>query len=89
MLFSGIKILTCADATEQLASTLSLQPLDGTDVVLSNTTHALKLYGKSVTGGRVAALIKMAFSKTSGVTVKVSIRSDEEGLAMSVLQALA
>lgn len=81
--------LTLADATEQLSSTLSLQPLEGTDVVLSNTTHTLKLYGKSVTGGRVAALVKMAFSKTSGVTVKVSLRSDEEGLAMSVLQALA
>jgi coatomer subunit gamma len=81
--------LTCTDATEQLASTLSLLPLEGTDVVLANTTHTLKLYGKSVTGGRVAALIKMAFSKSSGVTVKVSIRSDEEGLAMSVLQALA
>lgn len=78
-----------SDATEQLSTTLSLQPLEGTDVVLSNTTHTLKLYGKSVTGGRVAAQIKMVFSKTSGVTVKVSLRSDEEGLAMSVLQALA
>ncbi|ETN44372.1 uncharacterized protein HMPREF1541_10552 [Cyphellophora europaea CBS 101466] len=84
---SNLKSL--ADAAEQLPSTLSLQPLEGTDVVLSNTTHTLKLYGKSVTGGRVAALVKMAFSKQSGVTVKVSLRSDEEGLAMSVLQALA
>ncbi|KAJ4522746.1 coatomer subunit gamma [Exophiala dermatitidis] len=83
---SSIKSL--ADATEQLAQTLSLQPLEGTDVVLSNTTHALKLYGKSVTGGRVAALIKMAYSAKSGVTVKVSVRTDEAGLAPSILSAL-
>ncbi len=77
------------DATEQISSILSLQPLEGTDVVLSNTTHTLKLYGKSVGGGRVAAMVKMAFSAKSGVTVKVSVRTDEEGLAAAVISALA
>ena len=77
------------DATEQLASTLSLQPLEGTDVTLSTTTHTLKLYGKSVVGGRVAALIKMAFSAKSGVTVKVTVRAEEEGLAAPVIASLA
>jgi coatomer protein complex subunit gamma len=77
------------DATEQLPSTLSLQPLEGTDVTLSTTTHTLKLYGKSVVGGRVAALIKMAFSAKSGVTVKVTVRAEEEGLAAAVIASLA
>jgi coatomer protein complex subunit gamma len=77
------------DATEQLASTLSLQPLEGTDVTLSTTTHTLKLYGKSVVGGRVAALIKMAFSAKSGVTVKVTVRAEEEGLAAAVVASVA
>ena len=57
--------------------------------MLSQTTHTLKLYGKSVGGGRVAALVKMAFSAKSGVTVKVSVRTDEEGLAAAVISALA
>ena len=78
-----------SDATEQISSILSLQPLEGTDVVLSNTTHTLKLYGKSVGGGRVAAMVKMAFSAKSGVTVKVDVRTDEEGLAQAVISALA
>ncbi|KIV91814.1 hypothetical protein PV10_06312 [Exophiala mesophila] len=82
-------IKSLADATEQISKTLSLQPLEGTDVVLSNTTHTLKLYGKSVTGGRVAALVKMVFSARTGVTVKVSVRSDEAGLAAAVVGALA
>jgi coatomer protein complex subunit gamma len=77
------------DATEQLASTLSLQPLEGTDVTLSTTTHTLKLYGKSVVGGRIAALIKMAFSAKSGVTVKVTVRAEEDGLAAAVVGSVA
>ncbi|EXJ77967.1 hypothetical protein A1O3_09126 [Capronia epimyces CBS 606.96] len=81
-------IKSITDATEQLAQSLSLQPLEGTDVALSNTTHTLKLYGKSVTGGRVAALVKMAYSAKSGVTVKVSVRTDEAGLATSVISVL-
>lgn len=76
------------DATEQLATTLSLQPLEGTDVVLSNVTHTLKLYGKSVKGGRVAALVKMAFAK-SGLTVKITVRAEEAGLAQAVVSSLA
>ncbi|KAL9619821.1 MAG: hypothetical protein Q9160_005561 [Pyrenula sp. 1 TL-2023] len=79
---------TSADATEQLASALSLQPLDGTDVVLQNSTHTLKLYGKTVHGGRVAGLVKMAFSAKSGVTVKVSVRAEEEGLAPAVVASI-
>jgi coatomer subunit gamma len=77
------------DATEQLASALSLQPLEGTDVTLSTTTHTLKLYGKSVVGGRIAALIKMAFSAKSGVTVKVTVRAEEDGLAAAVVASVA
>lgn len=78
-----------ADAAEQLAKTLSLQPLEGTDVVMSSTTHTLKLYGKSVAGGRVAGLVKMVFSSKTGVTVKVSIRAEEEGLASVLVASVA
>lgn len=70
-----------ADATEQLTKALSLQPLDGTDVTLSTSTHTLKLYGKTIGGGKVAALVKMAYSAKSGVTTKITIRSEEEGVA--------
>lgn len=70
-----------ADATEQLTKALSLQPLDGTDVTLSTSTHTLKLYGKTLGGGKVAALVKMAYSAKSGVTTKITIRSEEEGVA--------
>ncbi|RMZ91005.1 hypothetical protein DV736_g1764, partial [Chaetothyriales sp. CBS 134916] len=83
----NLKSLT--DATEQISSVLSLQPLEGTDVVLSQTTHTLKLYGKSVSGGRVAALVKMAYSAKTGVTTKIQIRADEAGLAQAILSAIA
>lgn len=77
------------DATEQLISTLSLQPLEGTDVALSNSTHTLKLFGKTVTGGRVASLIKMAFSSKTGVTMKIVVRAEEEGVAPAVIASVS
>ena len=64
---------------------MSLQPLDGTDVSISTSTHTLKLYGKTLGGGKVAALIKMAYSAKSGVTTKVTVRSEEEGVAALLL----
>ncbi|KAL8684857.1 MAG: hypothetical protein Q9218_008103, partial [Villophora microphyllina] len=70
-----------ADATEQLIKTLSLQPLDGTDISVSPSTHTLKLYGKTLGGGKVAALVKMAYSAKTGVTTKITVRSEEEGVA--------
>lgn len=78
----------CVDATEQIVSTLSLQPLEGSEVALSTSTHALKLFGKTVSGGKVAALIKMAYSSKTGVTTKISVRADEEGVANAVLASV-
>jgi len=82
-------VKSLADATEQLAKTLSLQPLDGTDVVLSTSTHTLKLYGKSITGGKIAALVKMAYSAKSGVTLRISVRSEEKGVAPLIISSVA
>lgn len=79
------------DATEALTKTLSLQPLDGTDVTLSATTHTLKLYGKTVTGGRVAATVRMACnpSAKTGVTTKITVRAEEEGVAALVVGSVS
>ncbi|KIW65007.1 hypothetical protein PV04_07299 [Phialophora macrospora] len=90
LVLGGASVKGLGDAAEQLTSALSLQPLEGTDVVISNTTHTLKLYGKSITGGRVAALVKMVYSAKTGVTVKVSVRTDETGggLAQGIIGVL-
>jgi coatomer protein complex subunit gamma len=77
------------DATEQLAKTLSLQPLEGTDVPVNQTTHTLKLLGKTVNGGRVVANVRMAYSSKSGVTTKITVRSEEEGVAALVVGSVA
>ncbi|KAK0609371.1 adaptin N terminal region-domain-containing protein [Bombardia bombarda] len=82
-------VKSIADATEQLAKTLSLQPLEGTDVPVSQTTHTLKLLGKTVNGGRVVANIRMAYSHKSGVTTKITVRSEEEGVAALVVGSVA
>lgn len=66
-----------------------MQALEGTDVPLSNSTHTLKLLGKTVAGGRVVALVKMAYSAKTGVTTQVSVRSEEEGVAASMIASVA
>jgi coatomer protein complex subunit gamma len=83
-------ILTISiDATEQLIAALSLQPLEGTDVALNSSTHTLKLFGKTVSGGRVASLIKMAYSSKAGVTTKITVRAEEEGVAAAVIASVS
>ncbi|KAK2599990.1 coatomer subunit gamma [Conoideocrella luteorostrata] len=78
-----------ADATEQLTKALSLQPLEGTDVPVNQSTHTLKLLGKTVHGGRVVANVRMAFSSKSGVTTKITVRSEEENVAALVIASVA
>lgn len=56
---------------------------------LSTSTHTLKLFGKTVSGGRVASLIKMAFSTKTGVTTKITVRAEEEGVAAAVIASLS
>lgn len=77
------------DAVELLVKVLGMQPLEGTEVALSTSTHVLKLCGRSVVGGRVAGNVRMAYSAKSGVTVKVVVRCEEEGLAGLVIAAVA
>jgi len=78
-----------ADAVTQLTKVFQMQPLDGSDVALSQSTHTLKLFGKSIKGGKVAVMVKMAYSARSGVTVKILARSDEEGVATAVIGSVA
>lgn len=84
-----ILIVKSTEATEQLAKALSLQPLEGTDVPVNQTTHTLKLLGKTVNGGRVVANVRMAYSSKTGVTTKITVRSDEEGVAALVVGSVA
>jgi coatomer protein complex subunit gamma len=77
------------DAVELLVKQLGMQPLEGSEVVVTPSTHALKLYGKSVLGGKVAGSVRMAYSAKSGVTVKIEVRTEEEGLAALVVGSVA
>ena len=80
---------TIPDATEQLAKALSLQPVDGTDVPVNQSTHTLKLLGKRVLGGRVVANVRLAYSSKTGVTTKITARSEEANVAALVIAAVA
>ena len=77
------------DAVEMLVKQLGMQPLEGSEVALASSTHSLKIFGRSVAGGKVAGSVRMAYSAKSGVTVKIVVRSEEEGLATMVVAGVA
>lgn len=56
---------------------------------MNTTTHTLKLFGKTVTGGKVVANIRMAYSAKSGVTSKIVVRAEEEDVAAAVMASVA
>ncbi|KAI9656935.1 MAG: coatomer subunit gamma [Alyxoria varia] len=82
-------VKSVGDATEQLSKALAMQPLDGTDVAVSTSTHTLKLFGKTIAGGRVAASVRMAFSAKTGVTMKIAVRAEEEGVPELVVGSVS
>jgi coatomer protein complex subunit gamma len=47
------------------------------------------MYGKTITGGKVAAMVRMAFSAKTGVTMKIEARSEEEGVAPLIIGSVA
>jgi coatomer protein complex subunit gamma len=85
---SKSELVLIVEATSTLTDLLSLQPLEGTELVMSSSMHSMKLSGQTIAGGKVVALAKMAFSQKSGVTLKLSARSPEIGDAQLVLDAV-
>jgi hypothetical protein len=48
----------------------------------------MKLSGRTISGAKVVAIAKMVFSQRSGVTLKLSARSQDERAAQLVLDAI-
>ena len=53
----------------------------------SSTPH--EEFDIDVSGGKVVGQVRMAYSASRGVTVKISARSEEEGLAALVVGGVA
>jgi len=83
------ELISITEAVDLLSKQLYLQPLDGSDVAMNTTTHNLRLFGKTVNGGRVVAQIRMAYSSKNGVALKATVRAEEEGVAAMVVGGIA
>lgn len=76
------------EATQAVINHLSMTPLEATDIPQSETSHTLKLFGRTIGGEKVAALVKMVYSSKSGVTVKVTSRSESENTAVFTVESV-
>lgn len=76
------------EVVTKLKTQLSMMPLDGSDYVPSDAaSHVVKLLGKDVYGGKVAAVVRLA--KTGGkIAAKVEVRSDTPGMAALVCNSV-
>ncbi|KAK8230360.1 adaptin N terminal region-domain-containing protein [Phyllosticta capitalensis] len=76
------------DAVDQIPAALSLQPLDGTDIAASKSRHELKLFGKTVFGGKVAADVNIVRLSEGEFAIKISAKSEEQGVAKLLANCL-
>lgn len=84
---AGIKSLEAA--VEKLAKNLGMMPLDGLDYISPDTTsHVLKLLGKDVWGGKVAALVRLA-STGGKVVAKLEVKAETQNFAAVVVDGAA
>lgn len=81
------------EACDKVIAALSMQALEGSDTPMQPTTHTLKLAGKAISGShsgsKVLANVQMAYSAKSGVTVKISARSEVAAVAELVAGGIA
>lgn len=71
----------------KLIVTMSMMPIEGTEIVTSGKNHSLKLFGKSISGGRLAAVVKFAVS-SKGVMMKNVVKGEEAELVELVANYL-
>lgn len=79
---------TLRSIASTLAEFLSMMPLEGSDEPSSENTHTMKLCGRSIDGGKILTVIQMVNSTKSGVTIKITTRSDSERMATLVSDSI-
>jgi coatomer protein complex subunit gamma len=79
---------TIEEAAQHVISSLSLMPLESSDVITSQTSHTLKLYGKTITGEKVAATGVIVSSSQTGVVLRLKVRAEDESISELVAEAI-
>ncbi|VEU22394.1 DEKNAAC103350 [Brettanomyces naardenensis] len=68
------------EVVTKLTQSMSMMALEGSDNVEGSASHTLKLFGKSVNGDRVAAVVKLV-SSSKGVMMRIQVRSSDAELS--------
>ncbi|ODV85710.1 hypothetical protein CANARDRAFT_7086 [[Candida] arabinofermentans NRRL YB-2248] len=68
------------EVVDRLIKTLSMMACESTDIVSASASHVLKLYGKSIHGEKIAAIIRLAAS-SKGIMMKNQVRSSDANLS--------
>lgn len=71
----------------KLIVTMSMMPIEGSEIVTNSKNHTLKLFGKSISNGKIASIIKFAVS-SKGVMMKNIVKGEEAELVELVANYL-
>lgn len=83
-----MSIFTLA-ACESLVEVLNMEALGGSDHPTSTAVHTLLLSGLvGGGGGKVLAKCQMAYTASSGVSLRLSVRAEKEEVAQLVIAAI-
>ncbi|ODQ63662.1 Coatomer, gamma subunit [Nadsonia fulvescens var. elongata DSM 6958] len=74
------------EACTYLIETLNMMPLESSDVPVSTSQNTLKLFGKTVDGVKTVVQIRMIYSASNGVAIKIHTRAQEEAASALVIE---
>lgn len=83
----GLGVDSIEDGVKYLSDLLSMSIIEG-QLVTNETSHEIKMFGKSIDGKRVGSIVKFIKNK-SGVTIKLIVRSDDAELSECVINSIA
>lgn len=80
---------TIADSVSLLKTRLGMFPVSGTDIVPEDANiHTLKLFGVSLEGDEVAAVVRLVSSSRGGIAGKAKVHSSNPDLSFTVVEGL-
>lgn len=87
--FQLTAVQSLTDAVETVVSCLGMKPLEKSNVVPADkTTHTVFLSGNLKGQTIILALVRLVYNASSGVTMELSVRSDNAELSQLIANAI-
>lgn len=80
--------ISIVKAIEDITNVCCMSALEGTDMPLSETSHTLKLCGRTVGKEIATCQVKMVHSAKNGTVIKVTAKSEDEEVTEMIVESI-